>query len=142
MPGSERSDVMSMHASIHEFGATYSHFLHAAAGLTRDRREVVEGFPRMVFKVLACHRDEHVRNFAFPMQPVFGRLKHRLPRRPPKRLHPWPPPLPQGSGVTRGAVAQAPGRESDWEWPPAERHPPVGRVRKTDGGVTRGSTPS
>ena len=58
-----------LHASHREFGCTYSHYLRAAAGLTRDRREVVEACRRMVFNVLACNRDDHVRNFAFLMQP-------------------------------------------------------------------------
>lgn len=58
-----------LHASHREFGCTYSHYLRATAKLTRDRREVVEAFRRMVFNALACNRDDHVRNCAFLMEP-------------------------------------------------------------------------
>jgi serine/threonine-protein kinase HipA len=58
-----------LHASHREFGCTYSQYLQAAAQLTHDRREVVEAFRRMVFNVLAYNRDDHVRNFAFLMEP-------------------------------------------------------------------------
>jgi serine/threonine-protein kinase HipA len=69
----ERRHVHSLggllHASHRAFGCTYSQFLRATARLTNDRREVVEAFRRMVFNVLACNRDDHVRNFAFLMEP-------------------------------------------------------------------------
>ena len=58
-----------LHASHREVGCTYSHFLRATARLTHDHREVLEAFRRMVFNVLAWNRDDHVRNFAFLMEP-------------------------------------------------------------------------
>ncbi|CAN5178912.1 type II toxin-antitoxin system HipA family toxin [soil metagenome] len=58
-----------LHASHREFGATYQHYLDAARSLTRDQRAVVQAFRRMVFNVLAHNRDDHVKNFAFLMDP-------------------------------------------------------------------------
>ena len=43
----------------------YSDLLKAASILTRNHRDVLHAFRRMVFNVLAHNRDDHVKNFAF-----------------------------------------------------------------------------
>ncbi|GLC28244.1 type II toxin-antitoxin system HipA family toxin [Roseisolibacter agri] len=58
-----------LHASHREFGCTYGEYLRSTAALTRDRREVLEAFRRMVFNVAASNRDDHVKNFAFLLGP-------------------------------------------------------------------------
>jgi serine/threonine-protein kinase HipA len=45
----------------------YKALLSATFQLTRDRRQVLEAFRRAAFNVLACNRDDHVRNFAYLM---------------------------------------------------------------------------
>lgn len=74
--GTERRHVHTLggllHTSHREFGCSYSHYLDATAALTRDRREVIEAFRRMVFNVLASNRNDHVRNVAFLMEPDGG----------------------------------------------------------------------
>ena len=49
------------------YGASYEELLRVVSALTRDHREVVEMFRRMVFNVLCGNRDDHVRNHAFLM---------------------------------------------------------------------------
>jgi serine/threonine-protein kinase HipA len=56
-----------LHANYREPAADYRHLLQATQHLTRDHSQVVEAFRRMVFNVLACNRDDHVKNFAFLM---------------------------------------------------------------------------
>jgi serine/threonine-protein kinase HipA len=56
-----------LHASHRLPSLDYEDLLRATAALTRDQRQVVEAFRRMAFNVLACNRDDHVRNFAFLM---------------------------------------------------------------------------
>jgi serine/threonine-protein kinase HipA len=48
---------------------TYDHYLTATRSMTHDHRAVVQAFRRMVFNVLAHNRDDHVKNFAFLMEP-------------------------------------------------------------------------
>ncbi|OGR59922.1 MAG: hypothetical protein A2X36_13590 [Elusimicrobia bacterium GWA2_69_24] len=68
---------------IHTFGnliqsdfrvpsADYADLLKAASLLTRDHRDVLRAFRRMVFNVAARNRDDHVKNFAFIMDDRSG----------------------------------------------------------------------
>lgn len=68
---------------IHTFGnliqadfripsADYADLLKAASVLTRDHRDVLRAFRRMVFNVSAHNRDDHVKNFAFIMDASSG----------------------------------------------------------------------
>jgi serine/threonine-protein kinase HipA len=72
--GAERRHVHTLggllHVSHRDFGCTYTEYLRVVAGLTRDRRETLQAFRRMVFNVLAYNRDDHVKNFAFLMDPT------------------------------------------------------------------------
>jgi serine/threonine-protein kinase HipA len=56
-----------LHASHRVPSLDYLDLLRAAGALTRSQAEVVEGFRRLCFNVLACNRDDHVRNFSFLM---------------------------------------------------------------------------
>jgi serine/threonine-protein kinase HipA len=47
----------------------YEAYLRATLVVTRDHKQVVEAFRRMVFNVLAHNRDDHARNFAYLMEP-------------------------------------------------------------------------
>jgi serine/threonine-protein kinase HipA len=58
-----------LHVSHREFGCTYAEYLRTTAGLTQDRRATLQAFRRMVFNVFAYNRDDHVKNFAFLMEP-------------------------------------------------------------------------
>jgi len=52
--------------------ADYADLLKAVSLLTRNHREVLKGFRRMVFNVLAHNRDDHVKNFAFILDDLAG----------------------------------------------------------------------
>ncbi|HEX8431011.1 MAG TPA: type II toxin-antitoxin system HipA family toxin [Longimicrobium sp.] len=56
-----------LHASHRVPSMEYDGFLRATLALTRDQREVVEAYRRMVFNVLAHNRDDHVKNFSYLM---------------------------------------------------------------------------
>jgi serine/threonine-protein kinase HipA len=56
-----------LHASHRVPSMDYDGFLRATLALTRDQRQVVEAFRRMVFNVLAHNRDDHVKNFSYLM---------------------------------------------------------------------------
>jgi serine/threonine-protein kinase HipA len=58
-----------LHASHRLPSFEYRDLLAAAGALTRSQPEVVESFRRLCFNVLACNRDDHVRNFSFLMAP-------------------------------------------------------------------------
>ena len=55
--------------------ADYTDLLKVASLLTRDHREVVRAFRRMVFNVLAHNRDDHVKNFSFLLDGITGDWK-------------------------------------------------------------------
>lgn len=46
----------------------YETYLACTLHVTHDQRAVVEAYRRAVFNVLACNRDDHVRNFAYLME--------------------------------------------------------------------------
>jgi serine/threonine-protein kinase HipA len=50
----------------------YGDLLKAASILTRNQRDVLRAFRRMVFNVLAHNRDDHVKNFAFILDDATG----------------------------------------------------------------------
>jgi len=50
----------------------YADLLKAASMLTRNHRDVLRAFRRMVFNVAAHNRDDHVKNFAFTLDDVTG----------------------------------------------------------------------
>lgn len=56
-----------LHASHRYPSMEYEGFLKATLLLTRDHRQVEEGYRRMVFNVLAYNRDDHVKNFSYLM---------------------------------------------------------------------------
>jgi serine/threonine-protein kinase HipA len=56
-----------LHASHRLPSLDYADLLAATGTLTRSQAEVVEGFRRLCFNVLACNRDDHVRNFSYLM---------------------------------------------------------------------------
>jgi serine/threonine-protein kinase HipA len=56
-----------LHASHRLPSFEYRDLLAATGALTRSQPEVVEAFRRLCFNVLACNRDDHVRNFSFLM---------------------------------------------------------------------------
>lgn len=56
-----------LHASHRLPSLDYDDLLAATGALTHSQAEVVEGFRRLCFNVLACNRDDHVRNFSFLM---------------------------------------------------------------------------
>ena len=49
----------------HQLVERFSTFLLHCMVLTRDHREVLKAFRRMVFNVFAHNRDDHAKNFAF-----------------------------------------------------------------------------
>ena len=68
---------------IHTFGnliqanfripsADYADLLKTASLLTRNHRDVLRAYRRMVFNVLAHNRDDHVKNFAFILDDAAG----------------------------------------------------------------------
>ncbi len=72
----DRSDGRRFH--VHTFGnlihadfripsCDYRQLFEATRILTKDHRDVLECYRRMVFNVLAHNRDDHVKNFAFRM---------------------------------------------------------------------------
>ncbi|MEM8961712.1 MAG: type II toxin-antitoxin system HipA family toxin [Acidobacteriota bacterium] len=63
-----------IHADFRVPSADYHQLLHVTRVLTRDHRDVVECFRRMVFNVLAHNRDDHVKNFAFRLDGSEWRL--------------------------------------------------------------------
>jgi serine/threonine-protein kinase HipA len=77
--GIERFDRLGDHRfHVHTFGnlihsnfrvpsCDYRQFLEVTRILTKDHRDVLEAFRRMVFNVLTHNRDDHVKNFAFRM---------------------------------------------------------------------------
>ncbi len=56
-----------LHASHHHPSLDYEGYLRVTFALTRDRRQLLQAFRRMVFNVLAHVRDDHVKNFAYLM---------------------------------------------------------------------------
>ncbi|MEX0893811.1 MAG: HipA domain-containing protein, partial [Gemmatimonadota bacterium] len=56
-----------LHASHRLPSIDYEGFLKATLILTKDQRQVEEGFRRMVFNVLSHNRDDHVKNFSYLM---------------------------------------------------------------------------
>jgi serine/threonine-protein kinase HipA len=52
--------------------ADYADLLKATSLLTRNHRDVLRAFRRMVFNVLAHNRDDHVKNFAFILDDATG----------------------------------------------------------------------
>ena len=58
-----------LHANHAIPGQDYGDLLTATRALTRDHRDVVEAFRRMVFNLLAHNRDDHTKNFAYLMTP-------------------------------------------------------------------------
>lgn len=77
--GVERFDRQGNHRfHVHTFGnliqanfripgCDYRQLLEVTRVLTKNRRDVLECYRRMVFNVLAHNRDDHVKNFAFRM---------------------------------------------------------------------------
>lgn len=77
--GIERFDRLGDHRfHVHTFGnlihsnfripsCDYRQLLEVTRILTKDHRDVIEAFRRMVFNVLTHNRDDHVKNFAFRM---------------------------------------------------------------------------
>lgn len=57
-----------LHASHRHPSMDYEGFLKATLLLTRDHRQVEEGYRRMVFNVLAHNRDDHVKNVSYLMR--------------------------------------------------------------------------
>ena len=56
-----------LHADHAVPGQDYDDLLAATRALTRDHRDVVQAFRRMVFNILAHNRDDHTKNFAYLM---------------------------------------------------------------------------
>jgi len=56
-----------LHASHRLPSMEYEGLLKATRLLTKDQRQVEEGFRRMVFNVLSHNRDDHVKNFSYLM---------------------------------------------------------------------------
>jgi serine/threonine-protein kinase HipA len=56
-----------IHANFRIPSSDYRQLLDVTRILTKNQREVLEGYRRMVFNVLAHNRDDHVKNFAFRM---------------------------------------------------------------------------
>ncbi len=56
-----------IHADFRVPSCDYSQLLEVTRILTRNHRDVLECYRRMVFNVLAHNRDDHVKNFAFRM---------------------------------------------------------------------------
>jgi serine/threonine-protein kinase HipA len=56
-----------IHADFRVPSCDYRQLLEVTRILTRNQRDVLECFRRMVFNVLAHNRDDHVKNFAFRM---------------------------------------------------------------------------
>ena len=56
-----------LHASHRLPSLEYEGFLKATLLLTKDQRQVEEGFRRMAFNVLSHNRDDHVKNFSYLM---------------------------------------------------------------------------
>lgn len=77
--GVERFDRQGNHRfHVHTFGnlihadfripsCDYGQLLHVTRVLTKDQRDVLEAFRRMVWNVVTHNRDDHVKNFAFRM---------------------------------------------------------------------------
>jgi serine/threonine-protein kinase HipA len=77
--GAERFDRQgNRRFHVHTFGnliqvnfripsSDYRQLLDVTRILTKNHRDVLEGYRRMVFNVLAHNRDDHVKNFAFRM---------------------------------------------------------------------------
>jgi len=53
--------------NIREGSPDYTRFLRVTEELTRDHRQVVEGFRRMVFNYLGANLDDHAKNISFAM---------------------------------------------------------------------------
>jgi len=70
-PGNRRRHVHTfgnlIHADYRVPGCDYADLLKVAAALTRNHKDVVQAFRRMVFNVAAHNRDDHAKNFAFLM---------------------------------------------------------------------------
>ena len=56
-----------IHADFRIPSSDYAQLLEVTRVLTRNHRDVLECYRRMVFNVLAHNRDDHVKNFAFRM---------------------------------------------------------------------------
>ena len=53
--------------NYHEATPDYGDLLRTTEELTRDHRNVVEAYTRMVFNYLGCNKDDHAKNFSFLM---------------------------------------------------------------------------
>ncbi len=56
-----------IHANFRVPSCDYGQLLHVTRVLTKDHREVIEAFRRMVWNVATHNRDDHAKNFAFRM---------------------------------------------------------------------------
>jgi serine/threonine-protein kinase HipA len=56
-----------IHANFRIPSCDYRQLLEVTRVLTKNRRDVLESYRRLVFNVLAHNRDDHVKNFAFRM---------------------------------------------------------------------------
>jgi len=61
-----------IHANFRIPSADYADLLKATSLLTRNHRDVLRAYRRMVFNVLAQNRDDHVKNFAFLLDEATG----------------------------------------------------------------------
>ena len=61
-----------IHSNFRVPSADYGDLLKATSMLTRNHREVLRAFRRLVFNVLAHNRDDHVKNFAFKLDDSTG----------------------------------------------------------------------
>jgi serine/threonine-protein kinase HipA len=70
-PGNSRVHMHTFGNMIHSNfripSADYADLLKVTRALTRNHRDVVRAFRRMVFNIAAHNRDDHVKNFAFIM---------------------------------------------------------------------------
>lgn len=70
-PGNRRTHSHTfgnlIHAPFRIPGTDYADLLKATRILTRNHRDVVESFRRMVFNIASHNRDDHAKNFAFLM---------------------------------------------------------------------------
>lgn len=56
-----------LHTDFRMPETSYSHLLRVTDFLTRDQREVLESFRRMVFNIFSYNRDDHAKNFSYVM---------------------------------------------------------------------------
>jgi serine/threonine-protein kinase HipA len=61
-----------VHSDFRHPNRDYTELLAVVFDLTRDHRQVEQAFRRAAFNVMACNRDDHVKNFAFQHLPGSG----------------------------------------------------------------------